>query len=172
MREGWMIYIKSCVWNNLLKADFAPHTITVVLWDSRTSASQDKMIYSTKMKHTRSCSTNYSMSLSISLTQNEMHKIFSLGEFFCKVIFYEWGTMKNYTLQINRHNRHSVSVIIAVHRLIDSKNLKNKILLFRQVRPVHICQKPNPMSNSYIISFLFYVGLSIFTTFNNIFKWT
>ena len=47
MREGWMIQIKSCVWHNLLKVDFAPHTIIVVLWDSQTSASQDKMIYST-----------------------------------------------------------------------------------------------------------------------------
>ena len=71
-----------------------------------------------KTKHTRLCSTNYSMSLSISLTQNEMHKIFSLGEFFCKVVFYELGTMKNYMLL----NRHSVSVITAVHRLPDSKN--------------------------------------------------
>ena len=36
--------IKSCVLHNLLKADFAPHTFTVVLWDSWTFASQDKMI--------------------------------------------------------------------------------------------------------------------------------
>ena len=36
--------IKSCVLHNLLKADFAPHTFTVVLWDSWTSVSQDKMI--------------------------------------------------------------------------------------------------------------------------------
>ena len=57
------------------------------------------------------------MSLSLSLTQNEMHKIFSLGEFFWKSSFYEWGTKKNYTLL----NRHSVSVITAMHRLTDSK---------------------------------------------------
>ena len=36
--------IKFCVLYNLLKANFAPHTFTVVLWDSWTSASQDKMI--------------------------------------------------------------------------------------------------------------------------------
>ena len=43
--KGWTIEIKSCVWYNLLKADFTSHTFTVVLWDSWTSASQDKMIF-------------------------------------------------------------------------------------------------------------------------------
>ena len=88
MHEGWLNQTKSCVWHNLLKADFAPHTITVVLWDSRTSASQDKMIYNMKMKHTKSCSVNYSMSLSLSLTQNECTK-YSLLESFLKSDFYE-----------------------------------------------------------------------------------
>ena len=119
MREEWTIQIKSCVWHNLLKADFAPHTITVVLWDSRTSASEDKMTYSMKTKHTRSCSANYSMSLSLFLTQNECTKIFSLWEFFLflRSGFYEWGTMKTYTLL----NKHSVSVITVVQRQIESK---------------------------------------------------
>ena len=36
--------IKFCVLHNLLKADFAPHTFSVLLWDSWTSVSQDKMI--------------------------------------------------------------------------------------------------------------------------------
>ena len=117
MREGWIIQIKSCVWHNLLKANFAPHIIIVVLWDSRTSTSQNKMIYSTKTKHTRSCFANYSMSLSLSLTQNEMHQIFSLCKFFQKNCFYEWETMKKYMLL----NRHFVSIITAVHRLTNSK---------------------------------------------------
>ena len=42
--KGWTIEIKFCVLHNLLKADFAPHTFIVVLWDSWTFASQDKMI--------------------------------------------------------------------------------------------------------------------------------
>ena len=60
------------------------------------------------------------MSLSFSLTQNEMHKIFSLWEFSEKKkknCFYEWGTMNYYTLL----NMYSVLVITAVHRLTDSK---------------------------------------------------
>ena len=117
MREGWMIQIKSCVWYNLLKADFAPHTITMVLLDSWISTSQDKMIYNTKMKHTRSCSTNYSMSLSLFNTKWKIHKKFSLGEFFYKNQSYEWGTIKNYTLL----NRHFISIITVIHRLTDSK---------------------------------------------------
>ena len=84
--KGWTIEIKSCVLHNLFKADFAPHTFTVVFWDSWTSAFQDKMILNTKEKHTRSCSSNYSMPLSLSLTQNEWTKI-SLGEFSLKSSF-------------------------------------------------------------------------------------
>ena len=37
--------------------------------------------------------------------------------FFLKSSFYEWGTMKTYTLL----NRHSVSVITVMHRLTESK---------------------------------------------------
>ena len=36
--------IKFCILHNLLKADFVSHTFTVVLWNSWTSVSQDKMI--------------------------------------------------------------------------------------------------------------------------------
>ena len=86
--KGWTIEIKSCVWHNLLKADFAPHTFTVVLWDSWMFASQDKMIFSTKKKYIRSCFANYSIPLSLSLTQNEWTKI-SLGEFSLKS-FFSW----------------------------------------------------------------------------------
>ena len=116
MRKWWMIQIKSCVWHKLLKADFAPHTITVLLWDLRMSASQDKMIYNTKTKHTRSYSANYSMSLSFTLTQNECTK-YSHWESFLKSSFYEWRTMNYYTLL----NRYSASIIIVVHILTDSK---------------------------------------------------
>ena len=84
--KEWIIEIKSCVWHNLLKANFTPHTFTMVLWDLWTSTSQDKMIFSKKKKHTRSCSVNYSMPLSLSLTQNKWTKI-SLREFSLKSSF-------------------------------------------------------------------------------------
>ena len=127
MHEGWLNQIKSCVWHNLLKADFAPHTITVVLWDSRTSTSQDKMIYNMKMKHTKSCSMNYSMSLSLSLTQNECTnltqnectKIFSPGSFFFfwKVIFIN----ENYEyLYVTETEALCFSDNCCAHRLTDS----------------------------------------------------
>ena len=99
MCDRWIIQIKSCVWYNLLKADCAPHTITMVLLDLWISASQDKMIYNTKMEHTRSCSANYSMSLSLSLTQNEMHKILSLGEFFEKKFLWMRDYEKLYVIE-------------------------------------------------------------------------
>ena len=67
--KWWTIEFKSCVLHNLFRRDFAPHTFTVVLWDLWTSGSQDKMMFSTKTKYIRSCSANYSMPLSLSLTQ-------------------------------------------------------------------------------------------------------
>ena len=88
--KGWTIEIKSCVWHNLLKAYFVLHTIIVVFWDSWTSASQDKMIFSTKTKHTRSCSANYSMPLSLSLTQKWMNKKYSHWERFLWKILFSW----------------------------------------------------------------------------------
>ena len=122
MHEGWMNQIKSCVWHNLLKADFIPHTITVVLWDSWTFVFQDKMIYSTKMKHTRSCTralqTTQCLFLSLWHKMNaQKYSHFEIFFFPWKVLFYKWGTMNYYTLL----NRHSVSVITVVHRLTDSK---------------------------------------------------
>ena len=119
--KWWTIEIKFCVLHNLLKADFTPHTITVVLWNSWTSASQEKKwSNSTKMKHSRSCFMNYSMHLSLSLTQNEWTKNFSLWEFFIFEIFWNFffSCMRDnetYTLL----NRHSVLVITVVHRLTD-----------------------------------------------------
>ena len=130
-----MIQIKSCVWHNLFKPNFAIHTIIVVLWNSRTFASQDKVIYNTKTKHTRSCSTNYSMSLSLFNTKWKIHKKFSLGEFFYKNQSYEWGTIKNYTLL----NRHFISIITVVHRLTDSKIKIIKYYNLDKIDSVHIC---------------------------------
>ena len=115
--KGWTIEIKSCVWHNLLKADFASHTIIVVLWDSWAFASQDKMIFSTKTKHTRSCSANYSMPFFLSLTQKRMHKNLTGIVFSEKFFFHEWGTMKLYVTS----NWNTISEITAVYRLTDSK---------------------------------------------------
>ena len=116
MREGWMIQIKSYVWYNLLKADFTPHTVIVGLWDSKAFASQVKMIYSTKTKHTRSCSANYSMSLSLSLTQNECIKYSHFESFLSKVVFMNEGLCK-----IIRYWICTLFQLTVVHRLTDSK---------------------------------------------------
>ena len=61
-------------------------TQSVVFWDSRTFASQDKMIYSMKKKDTRSCFANYSMSLSLSDTKWNAQNILT-GRVFWKVVF-------------------------------------------------------------------------------------
>ena len=65
--------------------------------------------------------------------------------------------LRKYTLL----NRHIVSEIIAVYRLTDSKNKKNKILLLiGQEGPVHISLKPNSISNPKLIfSIISYMGL-------------
>ena len=86
--------IKSCVLHNLLKADFAPHTFTMVLWDSWTSVSQDKMIKqheeeALKVVKKNLTNLNYSMPLSLSLTQNEWTKNLTKRVFFEKFLFHE-----------------------------------------------------------------------------------
>ena len=117
MHEEWMIQIKSCVWYNLLKADFVPHTITVVFWDSRMSASQDKIIYNMKTKHTRSCSANYSMSLSLSLTQNEKFTKNSHWESFSpKIVLWMRDYKKLYVIEQTLCFNNNYC-----HRLTDSK---------------------------------------------------
>ena len=117
MREGWMIQIKSCVWHNLFKANFTPHTICVAL-RLRTFASQDKMIYIMKKKHTEFVLYEL-IYVSFSLfDSNEYKKLFSLWEsFFQKVSFHEWWNMNLYTLV----NKHTVQNKTALHWLTDSK---------------------------------------------------
>ena len=122
------------------------------------------------------CSANYSMSLSLSLTQNECTKILSLREFFLKsfYLFYFFmneGLCKKYTLL----NKNSVSIITAMHKLIDSKIKIIKYYYLDKWAQSTYTKSPTQCPtheyiNSYIISFLSYVELSIFTTFNNIFK--
>ena len=114
-------------------------TQSVVLEDSQASASQDKMIFNTKKKHTRLCSANYSMSL-LSLWQKMKCTKYSQWESFLKSSFYEWEIMKNYTLL----NRHSISVITAMHRLTDSKNKIIKIIIWTSRPSPHMLKaQPN-----------------------------
>ena len=116
MREGWMIQIKSCVWHNFFKANFTPHTICVAL-RLRTFASQDKMIYIMKKKHTEFVLYEL-ICLFLSLWLKWIQKIiFSLRKFFQKVSFHEWWTMNLYTLV----NKNTVQNKIALHWLTDSK---------------------------------------------------
>ena len=114
--------IKSCILHNLLKADFAPHTFSVVLWDSWTSASQDKMIKRHEDEALRVVLyelLNASFSL---FDTNEWTKI-SLWVFSQKkVLFHEWGIMKLYVTS----NWNTVSEITTVHRLW----LNNKIIKY------------------------------------------
>ena len=88
--------IKSCVLHNLLKADFAPHTFIVVLWNSWTSASQDKMI---KQHEEEALKVVFYELLNASFSlfdTNEWTKI-SLGEFSLEKFFFmnEWLKLKH-----------------------------------------------------------------------------
>ena len=95
--------IKSCVLHNLLKADFAPHTFTVVLWDSWTFASQNKII-----KHHEEEALKVVLyellnaSFSLFDTKNEWTKI-SLGEFFLKSSYFMNEGPWNYTFVKLKH---------------------------------------------------------------------
>ena len=172
MKDKW--FRSSLIFDTISLKQISPLTQFVVLLDSRTSASQDKIIYSTEKKHTRSVLYEL-LYVSFSLFDSKwMHKnIFSLGEFFSKkVSFHEWWPMNLYTLV----NKHTVQRKIIVHKLTNSNN-KIINLLFGQKSPDQICQSPTQCPayehiNSYIMSFLSYVGLRIFIIFNNIFKWT
>ena len=75
-----------------------------------------------KMKHLGSCSTNYSMPLSLSLTQ--MNELKSHWESFLrkKVLFHEWEIMKLYVTS----NWNTISEITTMHRLW----LNNKIIKY------------------------------------------
>ena len=77
---------------------------------------------STKMKHSGSCSTNYSMPLSLSLTLMNEQKSHTRRVFSEKFLFHEWGTMRLYVTW----TWNTVSDITAVYRLW----LNNKIIKY------------------------------------------
>ena len=112
--------IKSCVLHNLLKADFVSHTFTMVLWDSWTSASQDKMIKQHEEEALKVMLYEL-VNASFSLFDTKwMNKNLTLRVLSGKVLFHEWGTMKLYVTS----NWNIVSEITFVHRLW----LNNKII--------------------------------------------
>ena len=114
--------IKSCVLHNLLKADFAPHTFTVVLWDSWTSASQDKMIKQHEEEALKVVLYKLlNASFSLFDTKNEWTKI-SPGEFFLKSSYFINEGPWIYTLL---KTENIVLEITSVHK----HWLNNKILL-------------------------------------------
>ena len=114
--------IKSCVLHNLLKADFAPHTFTMVIWDSWTSASQDKMIKQHEEEAPEVVLYEL-LNASISLFDTKwMNKNLTLKVLSRKVLFHEWGTMKLYVTS----NWNIVSEITFAHRLW----LNNKIIKY------------------------------------------
>ena len=96
LKDKW--FRSSLVFNTISLKQISLLTQSVVLWDLPTSASQDKMIYSTEKKHTRSvlCELLY---VSFSLFDSKCTKnIFSLEEFFFFFLnlFHKWGTMHIY----------------------------------------------------------------------------
>ena len=68
--------IKASVSHYIIKTDFAPHTILlVVLWDSWASISQDTMINCTRKKYKQSLCPMNSISFSLLTYANETFKI-------------------------------------------------------------------------------------------------
>ena len=118
LKDKW--FRSSLVFDTISLKQISLLTQSVVLWDLPTSAFQDKMIYSTEKKHTRSvlCELLY---VSFSLFDSKCTKnIFSLEEFFfffLKIFFINEGQCI-YTLL----NKHTISKITVVYRLTDSKN--------------------------------------------------
>ena len=115
VKDKW--FRSSLVFDTISLKQISPLTRSVILWDSQTSASHDKIIYSKEKKHTRSilCELLY---VSFSLfDSNECTKILSLGEFLKKLFFINEGLWK-YTLL----NRHIVLEITIAYKLTSSKN--------------------------------------------------
>ena len=147
-------------------------TQSVVLWDSQTSTSRNKMIYNTEKKHTKSVLYEL-LYVSFSLfDSNECTKYFLSRKVFLEKLAFMNERLWIYICCEQTHDSNN-------NCCVQTDWLKNKIikkLLFEQEGLVHICQNPTQCPvhkyiNSYTISFFSYVELRIFTTFNNIFKW-
>ena len=115
LNDEW--FRSSLVFDTISLKQILSLTQSMVLWDSQTSASQDKMIYNMEKKHTRFvfCELHY---VSFSLfDSNECTKFFFLEEFLKKLFFMNEGLWK-YTLL----NRHTISEKTIVYRFTNSKN--------------------------------------------------
>ena len=97
IKDEW--YRSNIVFDTIFLKQISPFTQSMVLWDLRTSVSEDKIIYTMEKKHTKFVLANY---VSFSNAQN----IFSLKKFlqffFIIIFFYEWETTNIYTL-VNWH---------------------------------------------------------------------
>ena len=167
MNDEW--YRSNLMFDTISFKQISPLTQSVVFWDSWMSVSQDKMIYSTEKKHTRSM-LHELIYVFFSLFDSNANKQNILSvRFFQKLFFMNEG-LWIYTLL----NKHTISEIIVVYRLTYWL-LKKKKLLFRQEGPIHTCLKPNPMSNLWVYKLIFsiiaYIGLKDSHYFNIIFKW-
>ena len=101
VKDEW--FRSSLVFDTISLKQISLLTQFMVLWDSRTSAPRIKWSTTRRRSTQGPCSANYSMSLSLSLTQMNAQNIVS-GRVFSKVVFINEGLWK-YTLL----NRHTVS---------------------------------------------------------------
>ena len=115
VKDEW--FRSSLVFDTISLKQISPFTQS--LWCFKTHERLPPRIkWSTTRKWSTQCrvlqTTQY---LFLSLCYKMKCTKYSHWESFLKSSFYEWGTMKNYKLL----NRHSISVITAMHRLTDSK---------------------------------------------------
>ena len=118
MNDEW--YRSSLMFDTISLKQISPLTQSVVFWDSWMSVSQDKMIYSTEKKHTRSMFHEL-IYVFFSLFDSNANKQNILSVRFFQKLFF-MNRLWIYTLL----NRHTVSEIIVVYRLTDLKNKKIK----------------------------------------------
>ena len=125
MHEGLMNQI-SLVFDTISLKRISP--LTQSLWHFETHKRLPPRIkWSTARKlSTQGCALQTTQCLFLSLWHKlnaQKYSHFESFFLFLKSSFYEWGTMKTYTLL----NRHSISVITTMHRLTD---LKIKIIKY------------------------------------------
>ena len=141
----------------------------MVLWNSRMSASQEKMIYNTEKKHTKSILCELIYVFYSLFDSNEYTKYFLSVRVSPKLIFHEWGTMNIYVIKQTHCFRNNCCI-----QTYWLKKWNNKILLLiGQEDLVHTRLKLNLMSNPKLIFFIIsYVGLKDSHHYNIMFKWT
>ena len=115
MKDKW--FRSSFEFDTISLKQILPLTQSVVLWNSWTFATQDKMIYNTEKKHTKSVLYKL-LYISFSLfDSNECTKYFLSERVFQKLFFMN-EELRLYTLL----NKHTVLEKTTVYRLTYSKN--------------------------------------------------